>query len=339
MRKIRLGIMGFGEIGRHIYRKCAEDDAFEVVAISDLGKPEILRYLLEAETKGQFKAWLEGENFIVSDAGKARVVAGGTPGEVPWDVFNVDFVIESTGMFRFRSDLEKHLHAGAPRVILSTVPYDNIDRIVVRGVNEDTIDEKDRIISAGSATTNASAITLKLFNENFGVDYAMLTTVHAYTSDQPLRDKAGKSFRRSRSAAENIIPNATPSPRWIQHILPELKGRIEGTALNVPIPNGSLLDLTTVFKNAGVSVKDVNMVMEKAAKEMPELIEIVEDPIVSSDVIGNTHSIVFDKLATMHSPERMVKTLIWYHTTMAQASRILEVIKKYHDLEEKGGSQ
>ena len=180
---------------------------------------------------------------------------------------------------------------------------------------------------------------LKLLNDNFGVDQAMLTTVHSYTSDQPLRDKAGSSFRRSRSAAENIIPNVTPAPMWIEHILPEMKGRVAGTALNVPIPNGSLLDLTTVLNNNDVSVEEVHAVLEDAAMKYPKLIEIVTDPIVSSDVINNRHSVVYDKLATMRSPGRMVKTLIWYHTTVSMASRILEVIEKYHSLQEKGGSQ
>jgi glyceraldehyde 3-phosphate dehydrogenase len=339
MDKVRLGIMGFGEIGRHIYRLCAEEDLFEVVAISDYGRAEILNYLLDVETKGRFKSTVENENFIVSKAGRSRVVSGGEPGSVPWDVFNADIVIDATGMFRYREQLEKHLHSGAKHVVLSTLPHDEIDRIVILGVNDASIDVNDKIVSAGSATTNAAGILLKLFNDNFGVDYATFTTVHSYTSDQPLRDKAGDSFRRSRSAAENIIPNETPSPKWLQHIFPEFEGRIGGSALNVPIPNGSLLDMTTVFKQSGVSIDDVNIVMEKAEKDMPDLVRVTEDPIVSSDVVGNRHAIVFDKLATMKSPNRMLKTLTWYHTALAQATRILDLIKKYHELEEKGGSK
>ncbi len=340
MRKVRLGIMGFGEIGRHIYRLSMEDDMFDVVAISDYGRPEILSYLLTAETRGKVNVKLENENFIVSSAGRARIVTGGKPGDVPWDIFDVDVVVDATGIFKKREDLEKHLIAGAPNVVLSTLPEDDIDRIVVMGVNEDKIQVSDRIVSAGSATTNATAILLKLFQENFGVDYAMLTTVHSYTSDQPLRDKAGNSFRRSRSAAENIIPNQSPTPRWIPTILPHFEGRIEGSSLNVPIPNGSLLDLTTIFTNSGVSVEDVNKVMEKAAKEWPSLVQVVNDPIVSSDVIGNRHSVVFDKLSSMKSHVRMMKTLTWYHTALAQACRIMDVIRLYHNLEEKkGGSQ
>jgi glyceraldehyde 3-phosphate dehydrogenase len=329
--------MGFGEVGRHIYRLCMEDELFEVVAISDYGRAEILAYLLEAETRGRVHVELSDENFITSKAGKARLVTGGVPGGVPWDIFDVDFVIDATGVFTNKVDLEKHLKAGAPRVILSTLPNDEIDRIVVMGVNDDTIKASDRIISAGSATTNAAAIMLKLFHKNFGVDYAVLTTVHSYTSDQPLRDKAGTSFRRSRSAAENIIPNQTPSPRWIQYIMPEFHGRIEGSALNVPIPNGSLLDLTTIFKSKDVSIEDINRVMYQAEKDMPDLVEVEEDPIVSTDVINNRHSIVFDKQATMKSSGRMMKTLAWYHTALAQACRIKDVMHKYNELDEKKG--
>jgi glyceraldehyde 3-phosphate dehydrogenase len=289
-----------------------EDDMFEVVAISDYGKPDILAYLLEAEVKGRVKVTLEDGNFINSPAGRARVITGGKPGDVPWDIFNVDVVIDATGTFKSKKDLEKHLNAGAPHVVLSTLPEDEIDRIVVMGVNEHMIDLSDKIVSAGSATTNATALMLKFIDEKFGVDYAMLTTVHSYTSDQPLRDKAGIDFRRSRSAAENIIPNETPTPRWIPTILPKFKGRIEGTALY------------------------------DAAKKLPKLIQVAEDPIVSSDVINNRHAVVFDKLATMKSQGKMIKTLVWYHTALAQACRILDVIREYHLLQEKttkGGNQ
>lgn len=315
---------------------------FEVVAISDYGKPDILAYLLEAEVKGKVKVTLEEGNFINSPAGRARVVTGGKPGDVPWDIFDVDVVIDATGIFKSKKDLEKHLKAGAPHVVLSTLPEEEIDRIVVMGVNENSIDLNDKIVSAGSATTNATALMLKFFDEKFGVDYAMLTTVHSYTSDQPLRDKAGVDYRRSRSAAENIIPNETPTPRWIPTILPKFAGRIEGTALNVPIPNGSLLDLTMIFKNNEVTIDQVNETMYDAANKLPGLIQVAEDPIVSSDVINNRHAVIFDKLATMKSQGKMIKTLVWYHTALAQACRILDVIRTYHNLQEKtakGGSK
>jgi len=197
----------------------------------------------------------------------------------------------------------------------------------------------DKLVSAGSSTTNATAIMLKILDEAYGVGYAMLTTVHSYTADQPLRDTAGHDFRRSRSAAENIIPNETPTPRWIEKIMPEFEGRIEGTALNVPIAAGSLLDLSLVLKNTDVSINQINEVIEAAAKKYPGILEVTEDPIVSVDVIGNRHSVIYDKQATMRSKGKMVKILTWYHNTLAMASRIKGLIIEYQKLNEKGGSK
>lgn len=336
MKKIRVGLMGFGEAPRHIYRLCLKNELIEIVAIADIGLPHILHYLLVSESKGEIDVKLEG-NFLVSKNGRARIMMGGNPGDIPWDVFNVDIVIDGTGKYRTSSAMQKHINAGAKRVIITHLPKDDIDRVVVMGVNHHTIKASDKLISAGSATTNAAATVLKILDEAFGVDYAMLTTVHSYTSDQPLRDRAGDDFRRSRSAAENIIPNDTPSPEWIQKILPEFKGRIEGSALNVPVSNGSLLDLTTVMKDSSVSIDMINEIMKKEAKNSPDIIEVVDDPIVSSDVIGNTRSVVFDKQAVMKSPGRMIKTLTWYHASLAVAARVLDVIMAYSEIDKKGG--
>ena len=332
--------MGFGEVGRHVYRHCLKDDQIEIVAIADLGRPEILDYLLKAETKGGIDVKLEG-NFLVSANGRARMIQGRhlEPGDVLWDSLDVDVAIDGTGIYKSRADMEKHLKAGAKRVVLTTLPSDEIDRIIVQGVNDHTIKASDRMVSAGSATTNATALMLKILDEAFGVDYAMLTTVHSYTSDQPLRDKASTDYRRSRSAAENIIPNETPSPRWIQHIMPEFKGRIEGSALNVPVPNGSLLDLTTILKKTGVTKEQVNDAVTAYAKKHPRVVRVVSDPIVSTDIIGDKHSVNFDLQATMMSPGRMVKTLTWYHTALATANRIIDLIKDYDELDKKGGAQ
>lgn len=341
MKKIRLGLMGFGEINRHLYRLCLEDDLVEVVAISDIGNPEILVYLLNAESKrnkADVDAKLEG-HYLHSKNGKARFVTGTTPADVPWDAFDVDVVVDGTGKYRSRAEMEGHLEGGSKRVILASLPANDIDRIVIKGVNDQHMKKADRLISAGSSTTNATAIMLKILDEAFGVEYTTLTTVHSYTADQPLRDTVGHDFRRSRSAAENIIPNETPTPRWIQQIMPEFKGKIEGTALNVPIPAGSLLDLTVVLKNADTAIKDIDAAVEKAAKEMPGIIEITEDPIVSVDVVGNRHSVIYDKQATMRSKGKMLKVLIWYHNTLAMASRIKDLIVEYQKLNEEGGSK
>lgn len=336
MDRIRLGLKGFGEIPRHIYRLCLDDDRIEVVAISDLGQPDILNYLVSAETKGKVKTRVEG-NFLISKNGKARFVSGSEPGKIPWDMFDVDVVVEGTWQYKAKADMQKHLEAGADRVILTGLPNDIIDRVVIQGINDHTILHTDKLVSAGSATTAASALMLKILAENFGIDYAMLTSIHSYTSDQPLRDRAGSDYRRSRSAAENIIPVETLAPRWIEHVMPELEGRIEGTLLNVPVPNGSVVDLTTVLKKSGVTKDDVTKAVIEAAKKHPNLIEVIQDPIVSSDVINNSHSMVFDTQATMFSPGRMVKTLTWYHSAFAMANRIKELIIAYHEADKKGG--
>ncbi|MCD4736321.1 MAG: hypothetical protein K8R53_09775 [Bacteroidales bacterium] len=338
MKRIRLGLKGFGEIPRHIYRLCLEDERIEIVAISELGNPEILSYLVEAEAKGSVETSIEG-NFLVSKNGKARMVGGGEPGKVPWDMFDVDVVVDGTWTYRSKEDMEKHINAGAKRVFLTSLPTEIIDRVVIKGVNDHTIHRSDKLISAGSATTNATALMLKILTANFGVEYAMISTVHSYTSDQPLRDKAGRDFRRSRSAAENIIPVDTITPLWIEHIMPEFKGKVDGIAMNVPVANGSLLDLTTVFTQNGFTKEDIDRAVEEAADEMPDIIEISEDPIVSTDVVNNGHSIVYDKKATMLSPGRMVKTLTWYHSAFAMASRIKELIIAYNEIEKKGGSK
>lgn len=335
MSRIRLGLKGFGEIPRHLYRMCLEDDRIEVVAISDIGQPDIFSYLVCAETKGKIDVRLEG-NFLVSKNGKARFIGGGKPGKIPWDIFDVDIVVDGTWMFRSKNEMQSHFDAGAKRVMLTSVPNEIIDRVVIKGVNDHTIKASDKLVSAGTATTNAAALMLKILSENFGVDYSTLSTIHSYTSDQPLRDKAGRDCRRSRSAAENIIPVDTIAPTWIEYIMPEFLGKIEGMALNVPVPNGSLLDMTTILTKK-IKIDDINNVMAKAAKKLPDVIEVIEDPIVSTDIIDNSHSLIFDKIATMLSPGRMIKTLIWYHSAFAMAARIKDLIIAYDEADKKGG--
>ncbi|MEZ5083618.1 MAG: glyceraldehyde 3-phosphate dehydrogenase NAD-binding domain-containing protein [Bacteroidales bacterium] len=335
MERIRVGLKGFGEIPRHLYRMCQDDERIEVVAISDLGQPEILAYLVGAETKGKSKVKQEG-NFLITNNGKARFIGGGEPGKIPWDVFDVDIVVDGTWLYRSREDMQKHIDAGAQRVMLTSLPSGEIDRTVISGINDHTILSNDKLVSAGSATTHVGALMLKVLSENFGVDQATMTAIHSYTSDQPLRDRAGSDFRRSRSAAENIIPIDTQAPFWIEHIMPELKGRIAGTVLNVPVPNGSLLDLTTVLKTTATK-EDVIQAVKEASKKYPHLIQVLDDPIVSSDVVDNSHSVVFDTKATMHSPGRMVKTLTWYHSAFAMAARIKELILAYDEADKKGG--
>ena len=340
-RRVRVGLMGFGRIGRNFYRLASETPNVEIPIISDVGQPEILHYLLQRDTihgSFQHEARLEDNRLRLDDGRSAEMILGVAPGDVPWKSYDVDLVVDATGKYLGKAHMEAHLAAGAKRVIITNLPEEEIDRLVVMGVNEDTISPSDRMISACSSTTSPVALMLKIMDEEFGVDRAMMTTIHAYTSDQPLADTAGRDFRRSRSAAENIIPNETPTARWLAVILPRFKGRFDGIALNVPVPDGSCVDITYQFKNAEATVEAVNEAMRDAAGKMPDIIEVTEDPVVSSDVIGNRHSLFFDSKATMKTKGRLVKTISWYDNGWGHAARLLDIIQAYAQLNEKEGA-
>jgi len=329
--------MGFGRIGRDFYRLAQERDDLDIVVISDLGNPEILHYLLQVDGI-EDDVVLEG-NYFVSPVMRSRMISAVEPKDVPWDVFNVDVVVDATHRYVSREQMEAYISSGAPRVIISALPRDDIDRIVVMGVNDKEISQDDRLISGGSSTTQALALLLQILDKKFGVEKAQMTTVHAYTSDQLLQDTVGRDFRRSRSAAENIIPNDTPSPYWVGELIPHLKGKLDGLALNVPVPRGSCLDLTTLVNQDGVTIDDINTAVREAAAEYPQWVGVTDDPIVSSDVLGSTLSLLFDIKATMKSSKRMAKTLCWYDNGLGHAARILDIVLAYGKLDGKGGAQ
>ncbi|MCH7496774.1 MAG: glyceraldehyde-3-phosphate dehydrogenase [Candidatus Marinimicrobia bacterium] len=337
---IRVGLMGFGRIGRNLYRLASETEDVDIVVISDVGRPEILHYLLQHDSiHGTFThaVRLHDDRLQLEDDRTTQMIMGVAPGDAPWLNYDVDLVVDATGKYPLRTHMEAHLKAGAKRVLLSTLPGDEIDRLVVMGLNEATISPEDRMISAGSSTTAPVALMLDILDQALGIDQALMTTVHAYTSDQPLADLAGKDFRRSRSAAENIIPNASPTPQWIGTILPRFKGKLAGIALNVPVPDGSCVDMTYRFKESGVTVEAVNEAMLSAEVAMPDIVEVTTDPIVSSDVIGNRHSLVFDTRATVKAADRLIKTLSWYDNGWGHAARLLELIQAYARLDREGG--
>ena len=234
--------------------------------------------------------------------------------------------------------MEAHLRGGAKRVVLASLPAEPIDRVVIPGINESDAASADKIISAGSATTNAFALLLQSLDHNLGVDCASMTTVHAYSSDQSLQDYAHEDFRRSRSAAENIIPNNNESSRWVEFVLPKFAGKLSGYALNVPVQRGSLLDLNCVMRDGDITVKQVNDTMRAAAADHPRLIAVTDDPIVSSDVIGCRQSLLFDSRATIKAGKRIVKVLAWYES-LGHACRVLEVVRHYSRLDGIGGGQ
>ncbi|MCB1690593.1 MAG: glyceraldehyde-3-phosphate dehydrogenase [Halioglobus sp.] len=322
--------MGFGQIGRQIYDLASRSADVDVVAVADIGKPDILHYLLTSETTDAQRHTLEG-NFLVNSRFRARLMQIDRPEEMPWDIFDVDIVIDATGKFRDRQSMEAHLANGAPRVLLRTLPIDHIDRIVVPGINADSVAVEDRMISAGSPTASALCLLLQSVSERFEIECGSMTTVHAYTSDQSLQDYAGSDFRRSRSAAKNIIPNTHEASLWLGHVLPELQDRIMTWALNVPVQEGCLLDVTLVMKDADVSAEDVNEAMRAAAVKREGIVGVVEDPVVSSDVIGNSHSLLFDTKGTIKAGSTTIKLLGWYES-LGHAARLLEVARLYSAL-------
>ncbi len=329
-RPIRLGIMGFGQTGRQIYELASRSATVEVVAIADVGKPEILHYLLRSEVAEPQRHELQG-NFLVNPRFRARLMQIDRPEEMPWDIFGVDVVIDSTGKFVDRQSMEAHLANGAQRVVLRTLPLDHIDRIVIPGINGAAADAADRMISAGSPSTSALCLLLQSLSQRFGIECGSMTTVHAFTSDQALQDYAGSDFRRSRSAAKNIIPNTHEASLWLGKILPEFEGRIMTWALNVPVQEGCLLDVTLVMKDAAITVEDINEAMRAAALERQGIIAVVEDPIVSSDVIGNSSSLLFDTKGTLKAGSNIIKTLSWYEN-LGHAARLLDVVRLYGEL-------
>ena len=330
-RPIRVGIMGFGQTGRQIYELASRSDDVEIVAVADIGKPEILHYLLCSEVNEPQRHELQG-NFLVNPRFRARLMQIDRPAEMPWDIFGVDMVIDSTGKYRESSYLEDHLGNGAPRVLLRTLPVDTIDRIVIPGINDATVNVSDRMISAGSATTTALCLLLHVLSQRFDIECGSMTTIHAYTSDQALQDYAGSDFRRSRSAAKNIIPNSHDASLWLGQILPAFDGKILTSALNVPIHEGCLLDVNLVMSDAGVSVEDINDTMRAAAADLPGIVGVVEDPIVSCDVIGNPHSLLFDTKGTIKAGDTIIKTLGWYEN-IGHAARLLDVVRLYNKLD------
>jgi glyceraldehyde 3-phosphate dehydrogenase len=327
---VRIGIMGFGRLGRNMFRIACKDPEVTFAAVSDIADAESLSYLLKHSTvEGLFEedVKLEG-SYLMAGRQRTRFVRGTRPGDIPWDVLGADIVFESTGVFRRRAELQRHLDAGAKRVVLSTPALDRIDRMVINGVNDHELTPADCILSGGSSSCHALALLIKVLHESVGIKRAAMTTVHAYTSDQQLSDTAKPSMRWSRSAAQNIIPNTSWAPQAVQEIIPDLRGKIAGMALNVPVPAGSNIDLVSELQRP-LGAKEVNEIVRQAAEgPYKGLIDYTEEPIVSSDVVGNSASAVFDAQATLSLGNGLVKTIVWYDNGWGYAYRMLELAKK-----------
>lgn len=324
----KIAINGFGRIGRTIMRIAKLRKHYDVVAVNDLASPDQLAYAFKYDSiHGTYPGSVirEGDRMEI-DGDPFLVLNEKDPAKLPWRELGVDYVIESSGAFRTLDMLNKHLDAGARRLILTVPCKDPLPATLVAGVNDHVVTDSSRIISNASCTTNCAAPLAKVLHENFGIRRGLLTTVHAYTSDQRLIDSPHKDNRRSRNAATNIVPTSTGAARAIGIVLPELAGKLDGLAMRVPVPDGSLVDLV-VELDQDVTIESVNAAMKTAAEgALKGILAYNTEDIVSSDIIGNSHSSIFDAQLTQVMDKRMVKVVSWYDNEWGYSTRVEELI-------------
>jgi glyceraldehyde 3-phosphate dehydrogenase len=330
MSVTKIGINGFGRIGRSVFRILSNRDDVQVVAINDLFENQQLVYLLKYDSVMRVfpKEVTADEEFMYVDGQKIAMTAERDPANIPWGKLGVDIVIESTGVFTARAQLEKHLQAGAKKVILTVPAKDEIDATIVMGVNDDTLKPEDRLVSNASCTTNCLAPIAKILDERFGIEEGFITTVHAYTNDQRLADVPHKDFRRSRAAAQNIIPTTTGAARAVGKVLPQLKGKLDGMAMRVPVPDGSIVDLVARVKGKPGRDEVNAAVREAAAGALNQIVEYSEVALVSTDIIGNPHSSIFDALSTHADGDGYVKVVAWYDNEWGYSNRVVDLIDR-----------
>jgi glyceraldehyde 3-phosphate dehydrogenase len=328
----RVAINGFGRIGRTVFRVIVQrpEAGIEIVALNDLADDEMAAYLLKYDTvMGEFPGKVTvGEGYLVAGGHMVKTFTIKDPAQLPWKELGVDVVIESTGVFRTRAEVAKHLEAGAQRVILTVPAKDELDATVVLGVNDDDLEADDRIVSNASCTTNCLAPIAKILDEAFGIRRGFMTTVHAYTNDQRLADVPHKDFRRSRAATLNIIPTTTGAAKAVGKVLPRLKGKLDGMAMRVPVPDGSTVDLV-IETEKPVTVESVNAAVAKAAAgPLRKIVQYSEAPLVSSDIIGNPHSSIFDAPSTLVLGGNKVKVIAWYDNEWGYSQRVVDLIER-----------
>jgi glyceraldehyde 3-phosphate dehydrogenase len=331
---VRVAINGFGRIGRSVFRVVSAAPDIDVVAVNDLADAPSLVYLLKYDTvMGRFPGQMRVEgDTLYAGIQDLKMIQSPDLDRLPWKELRVDVVVESTGRYRRRAELEKHLASGAGRVILTVPAKDEIDATVVLGVNDASLRPAHRIISNASCTTNCLAPLAKILHESFGIEKGIMTTVHAYTNDQRLADVPHSDLRRSRAAAENIIPTTTGAARAVGKVLPELAGRLDGTAMRVPVPDGSIVDLVAILARP-TTVSEVNEAVRGAAQgPLKGIVEYCEEPIVSSDVIGDPHSSIFDSLSTQVLGGNFVKVVAWYDNEWGYACRVADLIRRLGEL-------
>ncbi len=332
MAKAKIAINGFGRIGRLTFRALLEKGNVEVVAINDLTDSATLAHLLKYDSvHGKFPGTVAVEgDYLVVNGQRIRIFAEKDPANLPWKEFGIDVVVESTGVFRTREKMSKHLAAGARKVALS-VPSDNkedVDLTVVIGVNDNLIRPEHQLISNASCTTNCLAPIAKVLNDKFGIKRGLMNTIHSYTNDQIILDAPHKDLRRARAAAMSIIPTKTGAAKAVGLVIPELKGKLDGFAMRVPTPDGSIVDLTCEL-NVNVTKEEINAAMKEAADgPMKGILEYCTDPVVSSDIIGNRHSSIFDSLLTQVMDGNFVKVVSWYDNEMGYSQRLADLVVK-----------
>jgi glyceraldehyde 3-phosphate dehydrogenase len=335
---VRVAINGFGRIGRAVFRIIMErsEGDIDVVAINDLADDDVLAYLLKYDTvMGALDSKVTLTDGAMTVGGhNVRMLREPDPAQLPWNDLRVDVVIESTGVFRDRASLTKHLEAGAKRVLLTVPPKGDIDATIVLGVNDGELDSEDRIVSNASCTTNCLAPLAKVLDDEFGIKRGVMTTVHAYTNDQRLADVPHKDLRRSRAATENIIPTTTGAAAAVGVVLPNLAGKLDGMAMRVPVPDGSTVDLVVELAT-DVDVAKVQAAIRKASHgALRGIIQYSEEPLVSTDIIGNPHSSIFDADSTQVLGGNLVKVLSWYDNEWGYSNRVVDLIERMGELED-----
>ena len=327
---VKVAINGFGRIGRLVFRVIQNDPDVEVVAINDLTDAKTLAHLLKYDSvHGKYpgNVSFEGDTLIAGNA-RAKVLAEKDPSALPWGSMGVDIVVESTGVFTRKAQIENHIKAGAKKVVLTVPAKDEIDNTIVLGVNDEALKASDKIVSNASCTTNCLAPVAKVLHENFGIKRGLMTTIHAYTNDQRILDLPHSDLRRARSAAVSIIPTTTGAARAVGKVIPSLNGKLDGGAMRVPVADGSLVDLVCEMEK-NVTEEEINAAMKKAAEgPLKGILEYTEDPVVSVDIIDNPHSSIFDALSTKVMNGNFVKVLSWYDNEWGYSNRVVDLIKK-----------
>ncbi|MDP8210239.1 MAG: type I glyceraldehyde-3-phosphate dehydrogenase [Candidatus Stygibacter australis] len=326
---LNIAINGFGRIGRLVYRGMLEQpDIFNVVAINDLTDAKTLAHLLKYDSvHGVLAAKVSNmENMIIVNDHEIKVFSEKDPANLPWMDLNIEYVVESSGVFRKRAQAAKHLEAGAKKVIISAPAKDDVDATIVLGVNNEALKPEHEIVSNASCTTNCLAPIMKVITDNFEVESAFMTTIHSYTGDQRLIDAPHSDLRRSRSAAINIVPTSTGAAVATGKVIPSLQGKIDGLAVRVPTPNASLVDVV-IYVERDTSIDEINSLMKDAAHGyLKNILEYSEEPLVSTDIIHNPHSSIFDAQSTMVNG-RMIKLLSWYDNEWGYSQRVIDLVK------------